>query len=110
VTTPTQRIVAGQMSEKQLVKHIKNAAETFGWLFAHFVATKTKGATFTNVQGDNGSPDIILARRGVVLHIETKTQRGKLSEAQEQWRDAMGASWRQWKPEHWPDEITRELR
>lgn len=106
-----RKVVEAAMSEKQLVRHIKATAETFGWLFAHFVATETKGRTFTNVQGDNGSPDIILARRGVVLLVETKTKRGVLSDGQELWRDAMGASWRLWRPEQWNDDtILRELR
>lgn len=106
-----RKVVEAAMSEKQLVKHIKATAETFGWLFAHFVATETKGRTFTNVQGDNGSPDIILARRGVVLLVETKTKRGVLSDGQWEWAKAIGATWRCYRPEHWySGGIVRELR
>jgi hypothetical protein len=62
----------------------------------------------TTIQGHKGAPDLLLARKGVVIHAELKTDKGKLSPEQESWRDSMGETWRLWRPSDWPA-IEREL-
>jgi hypothetical protein len=61
-----------------------------------------------------GVPDLLLVHphRGV-LHVELKTEAGRLTAEQELWRDrliAAGGDWRLWRPHDWESEIEPTLR
>ena len=53
-------------------------------------------------------PDLILARRGVVILAELKSQTGRLSREQQMWQTALGAHHRVWRPSDLPA-IIKEL-
>ena len=81
-----------------------------GWKVSHSRPAWTAKGYRTAIQGDKGVPDLLLARRGFVLHVELKSDRkdSKLTAEQAEWRDALGDSWRLWRPANW-DELAEEL-
>lgn len=106
-------------SETDFQTWVINTARGFGWRVTHFRPAKTgrqrrnkRGQLVdvwvTALQGDKGFPDLVLARDGVSLHPELKSQDGNLDDDQKAWRDALGESWRLWRPAD-RDEIEREL-
>lgn len=87
------------MDEEHLTATVIELAHFHHWKVAHFRPARTRRGWRTLVQGDIGSPDLILARNGVVLLVELKAQRGRLSHEQQEWADAIGVhTYRIWKP------------
>jgi hypothetical protein len=77
-------------TEAELQKNIIELARITGWRVAHFrpALMKQGGALVyrTPVAADGaGFPDLVLARNGKVLFIECKSQRGELSDKQNEW-------------------------
>ena len=90
-----------KMTEAAWQMSIIKQAHACGWLAVHFKPSKVGDHYLTQVLGDAGSPDLLLARNGVLLLIEVKAQRGRLSPEQERWRDAIGPQqWRCWRPSY----------
>ena len=89
---------------------IEYAHDQQGWMVAHFRPAETGKGWRTLMQGDVGFPDLVLARNGVVLLVELKSDRrgAVLTEMQEAWAKAIGAQWRLWRPSM-RAEIEREL-
>lgn len=85
------------------------AARLYQWRVAHFRPIRTATGWITPVQGDAGSPDLLLARGGVVILAECKAGSGRPTQAQREWAEAIGAQYRLWRPEMW-DSIIAELR
>ena len=109
---PTAReVVAAAMSEAQLERAVIDEAKRQGWKVSHSrPARKKDGTWMTPLQGHKGAPDLLLARNGVVLHVEDKSMKGKLSDEQEEWRLHLGASYRLWRPIDWlTNTIQKEL-
>lgn len=79
------------MREAALQRNVLELLKRTGWLAAHFhdsrrEVTRRDGRSL--VIGDKaaaGFPDIAATRRDVLLFAELKTEKGKLSPAQEQW-------------------------
>lgn len=67
-------------TERQLQDAIRTAALRNGWLFYH---------THSSIRSDPGFPDCVCVRDGVVLALELKAQRGRVSPAQRAWIDAL---------------------
>jgi hypothetical protein len=63
----------------------------------------------TAVQGDVGFVDLVLARAGVVLFYELKSEKGRLGKGQPEWAAAIGAQYRLYRPSDWAL-IEKELR
>jgi hypothetical protein len=78
------------------------------WSVVHFRQARTMHGWATAIQGDAGFPDLVLARRGVVIHAELKTEKGRMTKAQAAWATALGSTFRLWRPSQM-DEITRGL-
>lgn len=97
------------MTEAQLTAVIVDAAKLYGWRVAHFRPAQTAKGWRTAVQGDNGFPDLVLARDGEVLFRELKVGRGKLRSDQVLWRDDLGNQWGLWTDADL-DQIMQELR
>lgn len=102
------------ISEKDFQKTVIDMAHLFGWRVAHFRPAMTKrGRWVTPVQADGaGFPDLIMIRRNVILAVELKSERGKVSVKQQEWIDAFekaGVETFTWKPEHFSaiEEILR---
>ena len=67
-------------------------AKLRGWRVAHFrPAMNRRGVWATQMQGDPGFPDLVLAREGQVVFAELKSKRGKVTPDQQAWRWALGA-------------------
>jgi hypothetical protein len=91
------------MTEKQLMAAVVEMAEMLGWLVYH---------THDSRRSESGFPDLVCVRRERVVFIELKTEKGQLSEEQEQWLSALGlagAAVHFWRPSDWP-EIEAALR
>jgi hypothetical protein len=59
------------------------------------------------MSGDPGFPDLVLARGGVVLHVELKSEKGKVRPEQSEWLAELGGEI--WRPSDWPG-IQERLR
>ncbi len=96
-----------EMLEDDFQSVVLTAALHHGWMAVHFRrALQKSGRYSTPVQGMKGSPDLTLARDGVVLLAELMTNTGALRPEQRQWRQHLGSSWRLWRPRDWADILT----
>ena len=91
------------ISEAQLQATVVEMARLFGWLIHHDRPARRKdGSWSTPVQGNPGFPDLLLVRRGTVLAVELKSERGKLTAEQERWLAELGGAGVRaevWRPE-----------
>lgn len=82
-------------------------AKLCGWRVAHFRPAMTQsGRWVTPVQADGkGFPDLVLVRGGVLLVVELKAERGRLSDEQAAWltafRGVPGVRVEVWRPADW---------
>lgn len=98
------------MSEADFESRVIKTAKTYGWMVCHYVpAVRQSGNWSTPVKGDRGCPDLILARRGVVLLVELKTNSGTTSPDQRKWLAALDGYGDVWRPKDW-DRILEALR
>lgn len=87
-----ERGLRKQMSEETLLQRLIAVARVSGWLVAHFRPARTSRGWRTPMQGDEGFPDLILARDGRVLAVELKRAGAKPSPEQYAWLEAMGCA------------------
>ncbi len=80
--------------ESDYQRRIIDLAKTCGWRVMHIRDAPTRsGGYATPVTADGkGWPDLTLCRGADLLFIEVKAAKGKLSEAQERWLDALAAT------------------
>jgi hypothetical protein len=87
-------------TEAEMTTAIIDAARFLHWRVAHFRPALTRRGWRTAVQGDGaGFPDLVMVHgpAGAVWWVELKTNRGRLSQDQELWAEALiraGAYWR----------------
>ena len=101
-----------KLTEAAFQKQVIDLAHVYGWRVAHFRPARTtvggQETWRTAVSADGqGFPDLVLARNGVVLFRELKTDQGKASHEQLAWLLAVGGLI--WRPCMW-DAIESELR
>ena len=82
------------ISEKELSQHVVSLARMLGWKVARWPTWRPTGT-------DPGVPDLLLVRDGVILLIELKAEKGKLSEAQKEWLEASGGQILVYRPQDW---------
>lgn len=92
--------VLDTLTESEFQSMIVDRARARGWLIHH------DRRQDLGIGGDAGFPDLVLARAGVVLFVEVKTARGRLSEHQRRWLEALGPSDANpyrvvWRPDDW---------
>jgi len=79
-------------SEDEFGSWLLDCAHLNGWLASHTrpaMVVKNGEITYrTPIQGDKGAQDWILARGGVVLPIELKSENGKLTPEEKAWQKA----------------------
>lgn len=80
--------------ERDFTNTVVELALRCRWAVTHFRAAKTRKGYRTAIQGQPGFPDLVLARAGVVLIRELKTERGKLSSEQHDWAEQIQPGWR----------------
>ena len=81
--------VSQNISEADFSSSVEELLDMFGWLWEHPRPARIKIAgteTYrTAISGHKGRPDYLAVRRGRLLFIELKAEKGKLSPEQEQW-------------------------
>lgn len=93
-------------TEKSFQSAIVDLAIVHGWHVHHALPAQIRpGVWRTHVMGNTGFPDLVLAhpKRGI-LFVEIKTVRGRLTNGQKSWMDALkagGADAQVWRPEDW---------
>jgi len=92
------------MSEKAFMSAVLDLAKLTHWRCYH---------TFDARRSEAGFPDICMTRDGRILFAELKTERGRVTEAQREWLEALascpGAEVHVWRPADW-DDVERTLR
>lgn len=88
-------------TEAAFTTRVIQTARLHGWKVTHFRPARTAAGYRTAVQGDIGFPDLVLARRGVVIVAELKTARGKPTDEQEVWLAELGDLAVLWRPADW---------
>jgi len=94
------------VTEKQLQQAVIECAHLFGWRVAHFRPAWTEKGWRTPVEADGaGWPDLVLVRKYRLIFVELKTEKGKLSVAQEAWMEALRPLAQHevyvWRPSSW---------
>src|SRR5690349_10643155 len=98
------------VSEDVFKDAVLRQALALGWRRFHpLPARNSRGRHATWQQGETGYPDLTLARRGVVLYRELKSETGVLSKEQKAWGVELGDLWGVWRPRDWL-EIIATLR
>lgn len=99
-------------SETQLQQAIINLAEFTGWRVHHSrPAIDRSGKWSTPIQGHKGFPDLVLVhgKRRQLWIVELKSRKGKLSDDQVKWAEALEAAvegqvhYAVWTPTEWFD-------
>lgn len=96
------------LSEAAFQSVVLELAMLRGWRCFHPRPARTANGWATALTGHAGFPDLVLARRGVVIVAELKSARGRMGPGQAEWLAELGAVGRCWRPVDWP-EIRQEL-
>ena len=96
-----------KINERDFTKTVIEAAQLKGWWVYHVAFSKG------NLRGGSsiGFPDLVLVHpvKGKTLFRELKVGKGKLTESQEMWGQALvsaGQDWLVWRPEDdWLEEL-----
>jgi hypothetical protein len=99
-------VVLQAESEAHFQTRVMRAAHVLGWWLVYH--------TWDSRRSPSGFPDLVLINEKQRRHIfvELKTERGRLTVAQERWRDGLlgvGVEWYLWRPSQW-DELIGVLR
>ena len=90
-------------SESQLLERCQDVAQRCGWAAVHFGGNLHKRAWYDAT----GFPDLqLLHPTGLIWFRELKSETGKLTIAQQRWRDLLidaGQIYDVWRPHDWPD-------
>ena len=86
------------VTEKGFMSAVLDLAKLTHWRCYH---------TFDARRSEAGFPDICMTRDGRILFAELKTERGRVTEAQREWLEALascpGAEVKVWRPSDWDD-------
>ena len=77
------------MNEAQFTTIVIEMAKALGWLVYHQRPARTAKGWRTALQGHAGFPDLVLAKDGRVIFAELKSAKGRLSDAQKGWLEAL---------------------
>lgn len=97
------------ITETQFAEAVIELAQWNHWHVVHFRPARTAKGWRTAMSGNVGFPDLVLAKNGRVLHVELKTQHGRLGRGQAEWANAIGGTYRLWRPLD-IEKIKEELR
>lgn len=81
--------VAAGMSEAKLQQLVVGMAQAFGWRHIMHIHDSRRSL-------GSGFPDLCMVRGERVVFMELKTMKGRLSELQQSWRDALEGSAAEW--------------
>lgn len=101
-----------QVSEAQWEKTLVALAHLNGWRVSGFRTAQVGKSWQTPVRHDaKGWPDLVLVRDRVIF-VELKTNKGRISDAQDEWIMALETAGQEvyvWRPSDW-DEVVEVLR
>lgn len=99
-----------RLTEEQFQRRVVDAAHLYGWRVVHYRSALNRSGQYrTPLQGDQGAPDLLLAKHGRVLLVELKSDTGRLGTGQAEWAAAIGPGlYRLWRPRDWT-EVQAEL-
>lgn len=99
-----------RITEEQFQRRVVDTAHLYGWRVVHYRAALSRSGRYrTPLQGDQGAPDLLLAKQGRVLLVELKSDTGRLGPGQAEWATAIGPDlYRLWRPRDW-DQVQAEL-
>lgn len=92
-----------EMTEAEFERQVKQLAATFGYSYYH---------TWRSIHSPAGFPDCVLAKPGRLIFAELKSEKGKMSDAQNEWIDVLyqaGAETYIWRPGDW-EKIVKTLQ
>jgi len=90
------------ISEDEFTDQVIAVFQLHRWKVVHFDrARKKDGSWRTPLRGDPGSPDILAARNGRVIHAELKVGKNKPTVFQKSWLRNLGQNAYLWYPENW---------
>lgn len=96
------------ITEKAFFSQVEDLLKRFQWEFEHTFEQSVYARRTTK-----GFPDIVACRPPRLLFIELKSEKGKVTEAQQEWLDALKATGKVevylWKPSQF-EEIVELLR
>lgn len=94
----TAKTTLPPISEKQFMAQVIALAKLHHWSTYHTFDSRRSGAGF---------PDLVCTRKGRILFIELKTEKGKLRPDQCHWlgalRDCPGVEVYLWRPSQWAE-------
>lgn len=90
------------MSEDDWKARVIDTAKLYGWRVHHSRPARTATGWRTPIEGDAGLPDLVLARDGVVLLVELKSDTGQPTPDQRAWLAAAETCGDLWRPRDWP--------
>jgi len=100
--TDPNTIVRAALTEKQFQSQVMSLAKVFGWRAYH---------PYLSIHSERGFPDLTLVRERIVF-AELKTEKGRLTEHQEEWLGLLGSAGAEvyvWRPSDF-DALTEILR
>jgi len=71
------------ISEKQFEQQVKDLAKMFNWLYYH---------TWRSIHSPAGFPDCVMVRPPRLIFAELKSEKGKVSPAQQEWLATLKAT------------------
>lgn len=83
------RKVAAYIPERDFQDTVVALARLYGWSVYYIPDSR---------RSPEGYPDLTLARKGVVWHWELKSQKGRVSPAQDRWLAALGPTGHLFRP------------
>lgn len=99
----------GAISEDAFKAWVISTAKWHKWKVHHSrPARNRRGQWSTPIEGHKGLPDLVLARDGVVLLAELKTNTASATAEQREWLAAAGPHARLWRPRD-QDAVLAEL-
>jgi len=90
-----QKKVKLQITEKQFQRQVIDLARIYKWEVYH---------TWNSLHSNRGWPDLVLAKPPMILFVELKTDKGKLTPDQAKWIHLLGdcnCLAYCWKPSNW---------
>lgn len=83
MTTDAKTLLRGAITENELQGFVTTLARLHGWLVYH---------TYDSRRSEAGFPDLTMVRKDRVIFAELKSERGKVTQAQQTWLDALTGS------------------
>lgn len=93
------------MTEAELLQAVRDLARWRKWVSYH---------TYRSTRSEAGFPDLVLVRADRLIFAELKSQRGRLTTAQRQWREKLLAldgvvEYHLWTPKEWTDGVIDDV-